>query len=193
MTGTPTGRAGSWPASGPSASRSRCAWTPAARRSSCAARSTASTWRGRSLWCATSRPAARIRIGRAAGPDPVRDGQIAIYGLVARELAARWGVPGRVATAYTYVGRGAEERSWRDDFDRLLAPAARKWLGVAGGLLAERGFPRTPNSDDCAYCRFRPVCGEDAPARADEVLRDATGMLARFRDLKTPEEGDQGA
>src|SRR5262245_49025118 len=133
---------------------------------------------------------AHPRIGRATDPDPVRDAQIAIYGLVARELAARWGVPRRVAAAYTYVGRGAEERSWRDDFDSVLAPAAGGWLAVAGGLLAERGFPRTPNADDCAYCRFRPVCGDDAPGRAAEVLRDTTGTLARFRDLKTPGEDD---
>jgi RecB family exonuclease len=128
---------------------------------------------------------AHPRIGRAADPDPVRDVQIAVYGLVARELAARWGVPPRVAAAYVYVGRGAEERSWRDDFDSALAPAAREWLAVAAGLLAERRFPRTPNADDCAYCRFRPVCGDDAPGRAAEVLRDATGTLARFRALKT--------
>jgi hypothetical protein len=133
---------------------------------------------------------AHPRIGPEADPDPMRDAQIAVYGLVARELASSWGVPSRVAAAYIYLGRGAEERSWRDDFDRVLTPAASEWLTVAAGLLSERGFPRTPNVDDCAYCRFRPVCGEDAPKRAEQVLRDTTGMLARFRALKGCADGD---
>lgn len=130
------------------------------------------------------------RTGKEAAPDPVRDAQIAMYGLVARQLATRWTVPPRVAAAYTYVGRGAEERAWRDDFERVLEPAARGWLAIAGGLLAERSFPRTPNAEDCAYCRFRPVCGDDASRRAGEVLRDATGALAAFKALKSPVDDD---
>jgi hypothetical protein len=91
-----------------------------------------------------------------------------------------------VAAAYTYVGRGAEERSWREDFEQVLEPAARQWLAIAAGLLVERAFPRTPNGEDCTYCRFRPVCGDDTPSRADQVLRDATGALAAFKAMKSP-------
>lgn len=130
------------------------------------------------------------RVGSAAAPDPVRDVQLGVYGLVAQALAAQWNLPPRVAAAYTYVGRGAEERSWREDFDGVLGPAAREWLTIAAGLLAERAFPRTPNADDCAYCRFRPVCGDDAPRRAGEVLHGATGALARFKAMKSPADDD---
>jgi hypothetical protein len=133
---------------------------------------------------------AHPRTGKEVDPDPVRDIQIGVYGLVARELAARWQVPPQVAAAYTFVGRGAEERSWRHDFEKVLEPAVRQWLALGAGLLAGRAFPRTPNAGDCTYCRFRPVCGDDAPDRAAEVLRDATGALAAFRAMKGPGDDD---
>ena len=75
---------------------------------------------------------AQPRTGAQAEPMPVLDVQLAVYALVAERLAAEWGVPSRVAAAYAYVNRGAEERSWRDDFRQMLAPAALEWLGVAG-------------------------------------------------------------
>jgi hypothetical protein len=130
---------------------------------------------------------AHPRFGREASPDPVLDVQIAVYGLVAQQLAGDWHLPARVAAAYTYVGRGADERSWRSDFTQVLEPAAREWLAVASGLLAERSFPRTTDADDCTYCGFRPVCGDGAPARAAHVLEGAGGALARFRAMKSPE------
>lgn len=128
---------------------------------------------------------AHPRTGKERPPSPLLDVQLAVYGLVARELAPAWGLPRRVAAAYTFVGRGgAEERAWREDFDGVLVPAARQWLEVAGSLLAERAFPRTPDKEDCTYCRFRPVCGEDASERARHGLAGATGARAGFRVLK---------
>jgi RecB family exonuclease len=130
----------------------------------------------------TGRP--HPRTGKEREPNPVLDVQIAVYGLVARQLAAEWRTPTRIAAAYAYVGRGADERSWRKDFDQVLSPAAREWLQVAADLLAERSFPRTPDAEDCTYCRFRPVCGDNVYERAAQVLAGATGALTRFRALK---------
>jgi hypothetical protein len=124
------------------------------------------------------------RLGRDAEPEPTRDVQIAVYGLITRRLAREWGVPDRIATAYAYVGRGAEERAWRDDFHERLEPAAREWLAVAADLLAARAFPRTPRPGDCAFCAFRPVCGEEVYERAAEVLAAGDPVLARFRATK---------
>lgn len=129
----------------------------------------------------TGRP--HPRTGKESEPDPVLDVQIAVYGLVARQLAAAWRIPDRIAAAYAYVGRGADERSWRRDFSQVLEPAARNWLEVSAELLAERSFPRTPNEGDCTYCCFRPVCGDDVYERAAQVLA-GTAALTRFRALK---------
>ena len=109
---------------------------------------------------------AQPRTGAKAEPMPVLDVQLAVYALVAERLAAEWGVPSRVAAAYAYINRGAEERSWRDDFRQTLAPAALEWLGVAGDLLAARAFPRTPDAEDCTYCRFRARLRRPARPRA---------------------------
>jgi RecB family exonuclease len=127
------------------------------------------------------------RIGRDAAPEPVLDIQIAVYGLVAQHLAGDWVLPRRIAAAYTHVGRGADERSWRDDFHDTLETAARGWLSVAADLLAGRLFPRTPRPGDCTFCRFRPVCGDDVYERAARVLMSGGDVLARFASLKGAE------
>ncbi len=93
------------------------------------------------------------------------DVQLAVYALATQRLAATWQLPPRVGAAYAFVNRGTEERDWRRDFEQTLKPAAEQWLGLAADLLAARAFPRTPNSDDCTFCRFTPVCG-DAYGRA---------------------------
>jgi hypothetical protein len=127
------------------------------------------------------------RTGKDAGPDHRRDVQIATYGLVAQAMAGPWAIPAPIGAAYSYFGRrGGEERDFREDFDTILAPAAREWLGLAAGLLAERSFPRTPEVTDCELCPFRPVCGPGAPARAAKVIDDAPGTLGKFRALKRP-------
>jgi hypothetical protein len=130
------------------------------------------------------------RLGKAAGPDPGLDVQIAVYGLVAARLAAEWETPARVAAAYAYLGRAIDERAFRDDFDTLLAPAARQWLSLAAALLKERAFPRTPDPDDCTFCHLRPVCGDAVHDRAARVLAAGGGVLARFAGLKQGEEED---
>ncbi len=134
---------------------------------------------------------AHARVGRESDPNPGLDLQIAVYGLVARALSDEWEIPKRVAAAYAYVGRGATaERSWRNDFHDVLEPEAQRWLGVAAGLLDGRIFPRTPNEEDCAYCSFRPVCGDGMHERAAVLLGGAGGVLAEFAALKgsAPEE-----
>jgi RecB family exonuclease len=135
------------------------------------------------------------RLGGDREPDPGLDLQIAVYGMVAQILAEQWKTPRRVAAAYAYFGRGGmAERSYRDDFHDVLEPEAQGWLLVAAGLLDGRVFPRTPNKDDCAYCCFRPVCGDGAHGRAAAVLVDADGVLAEFAALKgaAPADGEEG-
>lgn len=136
---------------------------------------------------------AHPRTGKEQDPDPALDLQIAVYGLVAQILADEWQIPTRVAAAYAYVGRGGTvERSYRDDFHEVLQPVARRWLGIASGLLAGRLFPRTPKQEDCAYCCFRPVCGDGVCERVADLLAVADGVLADFAALKgvAPTEGD---
>jgi hypothetical protein len=90
-----------------------------------------------------------------------------------------------------YVGRRGDARSFIDDFDQVLAPAARDWLSIAAALLAERAFPRTPSPDDCDGCAFQPVCGDRFHARAREVLARGGPALRRFLDLKQPQEREE--
>lgn len=124
------------------------------------------------------------RLGKETEPEPILDIQLAVYGLVTHLLADQWQIPSRISAAYVYIGRGAEERSFHDDFHQTLEPAVQAWLEVAATLLEGRLFPRTPNADDCTYCPFRPVCGSKAYTRAARVLAD-TGMgLAGFAKLK---------
>jgi len=129
---------------------------------------------------------AHPRLGKEAGPDPVLDIQLAVYGLATQRLAGEWHVPARVGAAYAYINRGADERDWRSDFHQTLEPAARAWLGVAADLLEGRAFPRTPNAEDCRYCRFRPVCGDGIHERAARLLENGDPVLRRFGALKNP-------
>jgi hypothetical protein len=57
-------------------------------------------------------------------------------------------------------------------------------LEIAASLLAQKQFPRTPNSKDCDYCCFRPVCGDAVYARASVLLANSSGPLADFAALK---------
>jgi RecB family exonuclease len=127
---------------------------------------------------------AHPRVGKASAPDHVRDVQIAVYGLVARQLARQWGIPARVAGAYVYVNRGVDERAWDRDFDATLEPEARAWLELAGTLLQARAFPRTSRSDDCTFCAFAPVCGSEVYERAATILATGDGPLVRLAALK---------
>lgn len=117
-------------------------------------------------------------------PTPTVDAQIALYGLVARTLASRWGLPNRIAVSYVYVrDRSVVERAFRADFSQLEADA-RSWFHLAARLIVDGQFPRSPNKEDCRTCPFQPVCGSDAPRRAQEHLAGVGGVLADFRTLK---------
>ena len=132
------------------------------------------------------------RQGKEFDPTPGLDLQLGVYGLVVKAMALAWGVPARVAAAYAYFGRrGVDRREFGDDFDSALEPAVRGWLALAADLLAERAFPRTPNPDDCAFCAFRPVCGESVYDRARGLLGGAQGALAHFGELKGLKAADE--
>lgn len=131
----------------------------------------------------TGRP--HPRLGKEQGPTPVRDVQLALYAIVAKDRAAEWGLPRRVRAAYAYAsGRGDPERAFRDDFDALEA-AGRSWLALAAQVLAEGAFAMTPLLEDCTFCPFRAVCGDEAPAHADAAIAAAGGALRAFHAQKT--------
>jgi PD-(D/E)XK nuclease superfamily len=132
------------------------------------------------------------RTGKELDPDPVIDLQLAVYALAARSLAKQWKTPRKVTGAYLYIGRFAPtERAFDEDFEESLEPAAQTWLSVATGLLTDRIFPRTLHRDDCNYCGFKPVCGDDALRRSGEVVDGATGTLGAFRKLKLGEADEE--
>jgi hypothetical protein len=123
-------------------------------------------------------------------PDATTDIQIALYGLAIKAESGK-AEPGKaklpevVHAAYAYFNaRGTGVRAYTDDFP-VLEAAAWQWLALARDLLAARAFPRTPDPEDCTFCRFKPVCGPAAHDRASDVLATADGVLARFRALKT--------
>jgi RecB family exonuclease len=124
------------------------------------------------------------RMATDANPHPALDVQIAVYGLVAELLAPQWKLPKHIEAGYAYFGRPSGERAFGEDFQTILKPAANKWLEIAAGLLAERQFPRTPNSEDCRYCCFRPVCGETVYDRTNALLSNSKASVADFAALK---------
>ena len=127
---------------------------------------------------------AHPRIGAEAEPTPALDVQIAVYGLIAELLAQQWKLPQSIEAGYAYFGRPSGERLFGPDFQTALKPAATKWLETASNVLAERKFPRTPNKEDCSYCPFKAVCGEDVYSRATLLLGESSGALKDFAALK---------
>jgi hypothetical protein len=132
----------------------------------------------------TGRP--HPRIGEEEGPVPERDVQLGLYGLVAGERAAEWGLPARLQAAYAYAESG-EERAFRDDWGELER-ATREWLALAARLLSERAFPPTPHLEDCTFCPFALVCGREVPARAAAAAAGAAGPVRDFFQLKGVEQ-----
>jgi ATP-dependent helicase/DNAse subunit B len=114
-------------------------------------------------------------------PDVARDLQLAVYVLVAEQLAPAWAIPADVAAAYVYLDRFAPrtERAFRADRDALRA-SGRRWLDLALGLVLDGAYAQTPVAADCQRCPFARVCG-DQPR---DDLRGATGSLAQYRELK---------
>jgi hypothetical protein len=132
------------------------------------------------------------RRGDESEPTPGLDAQIALYSIVAQQLAPDWKLPSRASAAYVYPeGRGEHERSFRDDLSALEIQA-RHWLTLGARLMRERKFVRTPEADDCRYCPFRPVCGDAGPARSRELLAGEGGVLADFRVLKLGAATEKG-
>jgi len=131
---------------------------------------------------------AHPRQGREEGPTPERDVQLGLYAIVARKLAASWGIPGKIQAAYAYARTG-EERAFRADYAELER-AAKGWLALAAHLLSDRAFPPTPRGSDCAFCPFSPVCGADAPGRSAAAAAGgaAGGAVAGFFALKEEDE-----
>ena len=129
------------------------------------------------------------RAGDEEDPTPVRDVQIGLYGLVARRLAGRWGIPERLEAAYVYARTGTE-RAFRGADHAALERAAKGWLALSASLLAERAFPPTPDPEDCTFCRYRPVCGAVVPARADAAT-DAGGAAGAFLASRRKKEEDR--
>jgi len=132
-----------------------------------------------------------LRRGSDADPVPTLDAQLALYGLVARQLADQWGVEDlQAAYAHTNDRRG-RIRAFADDFEELET-AGRWWLSVTAQLMADRSFPRTPSSEDCTYCPFLPVCGPKATVRSGRLLaaagddvRDGGVALAEFARVRS--------
>jgi hypothetical protein len=136
---------------------------------------------------------AHPRAKSEVGPTPLRDVQLGLYQLAARQLAKQWGTPAKVEGAYAYAsGRGeVEERAFRADATEL-ATATKEWLAAAANLLHARAFPPSAQEGDCEYCPFHVLCGEGAVARAREALAEVEdGPLARFRALKLDEEDEE--
>jgi hypothetical protein len=127
-----------------------------------------------------------------AGPTPVLDSQLAVYALLMNALHKKdpklWPKVGGVAYFYPDP-RGAMERLFSDDLDDLLEKG-RDWLAAMADLIEGRQFPRTDNEDDCQYCSFVPVCGEQAKGEAAEKLKHAGPLVKRFLALKQ-QEGDE--
>jgi ATP-dependent helicase/DNAse subunit B len=118
-------------------------------------------------------------------PDPGIDLQVAVYALVAKQLASEWGTPDDVAVAYMYLRSGESDRSWKGPDYAKLEQAAREWLATAREILASGAFARTPNRDDCSYCAHKPVCASEV-SRAEEVLHDPR-VPRRLKRLKLEE------
>lgn len=127
---------------------------------------------------------ARPREGDLRDPDVDLDLQLAVYTEVARGLASELGTPADVAAAYVYVDHLApsRERAFRDD--RLaLVNAGQRWFDIAMSVVRDQSYVKSPDSDNCRRCSFNAVCGDET-ANSGDLLRDATGTLAAFRDLK---------
>jgi RecB family exonuclease len=119
-------------------------------------------------------------------PEADRDVQVALYALVASELAGAWGVPARVSAQYLYASaRGVALRDWDGEMGALLK-SGKEWLELASALLRAGDLPRTPAESDCTYCSFQAVCGEGRNARAAQVLAK-TGRLHALMSLKEEE------
>lgn len=134
-----------------------------------------------------------LKTGRAKPREgdelmPAYDLQVGLYGLIARLNAKAWGVPKQIAGGYVYPSDASgDERAFHDDFD-ALATQTEHWIATAARLLRTRTFPRSPDTSDCKYCAFKPVCGTTRNERAGAVLAGAKGAAAEFAALKAGDD-----
>ena len=126
-------------------------------------------------------------VAAQAEPVALLDLQIGLYALVARRLAAARKLG--LAAAYVYTGLQADrERAFRDDIG-VLETAATSWLKTATAVLRERAFVRTPSAEDCGFCAFTAVCGDDFHSQVASMLEpQRRGALRALRVLKRPED-----
>jgi hypothetical protein len=66
--------------------------------------------------------------------------------------------------------------------DELLS-SGRSWLELASELLHAGNLPRSPVPNDCTFCPFKAVCGDDRSTRAAAVVANSVPLQA-FRQLK---------
>lgn len=124
------------------------------------------------------------RFGAESEPDYRLDLQLALYGLVTRELAETWNVPRRIAAAYVYPrGRGDLERAFYEDW-HVLEAKAREWMTLALDILEDRTFARTPDRADCTFCAFRSVCSVADIEESRALMSQSTGPLKELHELK---------
>ncbi len=130
---------------------------------------------------------------KEAGPTPDLDAQLAVYALIMDSLhekePKRWPEVGGVAYYYADP-RGSGERPFVADLDKLMEKG-RDWLAAMADLIDGRQFPRTDNQDDCQYCAFVPVCGEQAKGEAKKKLQKAGPLVKRFLALREEQEEEE--
>ena len=128
---------------------------------------------------------ARPREREMVDPDVDVDLQLAVYAAVTRHLAAEWKIPSDVAAAYVYVDRLAlqRERGFRAD-RHALHEAGQRWFDLAMALVREQSYVKTTDPNDCRWCPFSAVCGDETLQTA-ALLDGAVGALGTFRDLKS--------
>lgn len=136
----------------------------------------------------TGRPKPRWQID--TGPDP--DLQLGLYALVAPRLAETRDRQ-VVHAAYVFPAAAADrERSYAGADLEVLLTATRDWLDLAAALLEAAAFPHATEAQQCRYCSFRPLCGDDADTVSTRKLGHEDGVLARFAALtKTTDDPDE--
>jgi ATP-dependent helicase/nuclease subunit B len=107
--------------------------------------------------------------------------QHALYGLAAVELL-RSQYTSPTVTAGTYYFSSHKGRRERVRIPAPESAAIAKVLGDIRELIVQGGFVHTPKKEDCRFCDYTAVCGEDVHTQAKAKLQDsrltAYGRLA---------------
>lgn len=111
------------------------------------------------------------------------DLQVGLYSLA---LAATRPGERVIAAAYVYAEapRDPERRFMGEDLTRLTLSTS-SWVATAHVLLAAGAFIRTPERDDCTFCKFKPYCGDDTyDETAAKLAASSRPELIAFREFK---------